>query len=100
MQEDPEDLDVEERDDVFVESLGAGSPMKNGAAGASPGRSGNKIGQARSSRLENSMGKQSNFTLGGGPQDGNADDLIDWANALPDDIESSAGQSFYKNMMP
>jgi hypothetical protein len=30
--------------------------------------------------------------------DGHVDDLINWAKDLPDDIEISAGQSFYNKM--
>ena len=56
----------------------------------------------RQQRLENSIGKQSNFTLGGGQghNGDKVDDLINWANALPDDIESSGNASFYGNMLP
>ena len=46
----------------------------------------NSIG--KTSKLENSIGKTSN-----GDQ---VDDLIKWAKDLPDDVEISAGQSFYR----
>lgn len=44
----------------------------------------------KGARLDNSFGKQSAM--------GDADDLINWAKDLPDDIEVSAGQSFYNKM--
>ena len=49
-------------------------------------------GQAVSSKLEMSIGKNSVV-------ESDVDGLINWAKDLPDDISVSAGQSFYKNMI-